>query len=76
MPEKTVLPISRTALAALLFKLERGGAQDVEEARDTIIDLCGEAVHSPPDLTWLQPTPDESAEAFDDEPLQLRLRYA
>lgn len=53
--EKVTLPISKTDLAELLHKLERGEA----DAYDTVVDLFWEALHCPAELTWLQPSPQE-----------------
>lgn len=57
MGDKTVLAISKTDAEELRIKLESGRAADFREARERLSDLLWEAVHCPPDLSWLQPTP-------------------
>jgi hypothetical protein len=60
MGDKTVLPISKTDLNELRIKLDSYDDADRVEARQRLSDLLWEAVHCPPDLTWLQPSPTEA----------------
>jgi len=59
MGEKTVLPISRHDLDELRVELEHARGRARVEAVQRVCDLFWEALHCPPDLTWLQPSPQE-----------------
>ena len=59
MGDKTVLLISKTDANELRIKLESHNRHDQAQARRQLSDLLWEAVHCPPDLTWLQPAPHE-----------------
>lgn len=55
MGDKTVLQIGKTDAEELRIKLESGSLRERDEARIRLADLLWEAVHCPPDLSWLQP---------------------
>lgn len=57
MHDKTVLAISKTDAEELRLKLESRNSAARVEAHERIADLLWEAVHCPPDLSWLQPSP-------------------
>jgi len=57
MMDKTVLAISKTDADELRVQLESRNRRERDEAQERLADLLWEAVHCPPDLSWLQPSP-------------------
>jgi uncharacterized protein with von Willebrand factor type A (vWA) domain len=54
-----VLLFDKTEANELRIRLESPNGEVQREAKKHVADLLWEAVHCPPELTWLQPTPHE-----------------